>query len=472
MLKLMRMLENINKFIREITGPDEVVDELAAERFGETTTPNMRALRLSMTVADYLLSMGIPVSDVVGTSLDITGRYCKRKVAVDISSTVMMFSQDRGNDREPLTLIRTSKARGINSHTIQALEELTSKIHNGKLTLDKAELILEDILANPKEHPLWLVNVGSGAISAGVGALLSGSLIIIALSFIIGGLISYVLTMLSQKRMPAFFAQVVAAAIATMIAAGITWLGNHGVDSLAGLNSNLIIIGGIVMLVSGLAIVGSVEDAIDEYYVTANARILRIVMMTAGIIVGISIGLYVAKHMGVNMVINTNAPLFSILSWQYIGAVMIAAGYALSVHARVKGMLLSGLTGAGSWGIYVLISSNFSMVVASFVAATVVGAGATLLSRWLRTPSTVMITAGIIPLVPGLTLFNGLMALIVGTSAASSIEIDSGGSLLLTALLIALAIAAGATLGNLVARPIRRTLVRAQNALPQRKLRN
>ncbi|MEO6761741.1 MAG: threonine/serine exporter family protein [Candidatus Saccharimonadales bacterium] len=466
----MKLFNNIGSFLREITDPDETPDELLAERYGETITPNMRALRLAMTVADYLLSMGVPVSDVVGTALDITGRYCKRKVSIDISSTVMMFSQYRGNDREPLTLIRTSVARSVNSSTIQSLEEISHDIHAGKLSLEQAEKQLEDVLDNPKQRPLWLVTVGNGAISAGVGALLSGSLLIIAATFIVGGFISYVLVKLAARQMPTFFVQVVAATISTIVAATLTWLGNHGVSQLAGLNPNLIIIGGIVMLVSGLAIVGAVEDAIDEYYVTAMARILRIVMMTAGIIVGIALGLFVAKHIGVHMVVNTNAPLLNTLSWQYVGAIMIAAGYALSVHARLKGIILAGLIGAASWGVFVLASANFSSVVSSFIAATVVGGVATLLSRLLRTPSTIMITAGIIPLVPGLTLFNGLMVLIIGNTD-TNIQVGSGSSLLLTALLIALAIAAGATLGNLIARPIRRTLVRAQNALPRRNLR-
>lgn len=103
------------------------------------------------------------------------------------------------------------------------------------------------------------------------------------------------------------------------------------------------------------------------------------------------------------------------------------------------------------------------------MAAAVVGAGAALLARWLRTPATTMITAGIIALVPGLSLFNGLMVLIVGTDQTGG-SINSGTIILLNALILALAIAAGASFGNLIARPLRRTLIRAHNALPRRKL--
>lgn len=470
-IKYVSLLSNINTFYRKVILPEGDRQEMSAEQFGETITPNMRALRLSMTVADYLLSMGVSASDVTSTSLAITKRYCARKVSVEIIATVLMFSQYRGNEREPLTLIRTVTPRTINSALIQSIHDIADEIHDGKLSLDDAETRLETLLENPKAYPQWVLVTGSASISAGIGALLSGSLLMIGLSFLVGGVVSYLLLLLTSMRLPAFFIQVVAAAIATLVAALVTWLGNHGIDYLQGLDPNLIIIGGIVMLVSGLAIVGAAEDAIDEYYITANARILRVVMLTTGIVVGIVAGLYVAKDLGINMTINTNKPLYDIVGWQYVGAIIIATGYALSVNTRLSGIILAGLIGAGGWAVYVATVPLFTPIVASFIAAATVGAGAALLSRWLRTPPTTLITAGIIALVPGLSLFNGLMVLIIGTTGAST-SLDSGVLILLNALLLALAIAAGASFGSLVARPVHRTLVHAQNALPRRKLRN
>lgn len=464
------MFSNINSFYRKVVLPDGEEKEIAAERFGETITPNMRALRLSMTVADYLVAMGVAASDVTDICLNITDRYCERKVSIEIIATVLMFSQDRGNEREPLTLIRSVHPREVNSALIQDIEDVVNDIHEGKLPLDGAESRLETLLEKPKKYPQWILNVGSASIGAGIGALLSGSLLIIALSFIVGGLISYSLIFLTRLRMPAFFTQVIAAAMATLIAALVTWLGNQGVTQLQGIDPNLIIIGGIVMLVAGLAIVSAVQDAIDEYYITANARILRVVMLTAGIIFGVIAGLYIAKSVGVNMTINTNrGVLFDTIGWQYVGATVIAAGYALSVNTRISGIVLAGLVGAGGWAIFSLTTPIYGQIVGSFIAAAAIGATAALLARWLRTPASTMITAGIISLVPGISLFNGLMVIIIGGNTAGA-SLDSGVLILLNALLLALAIAAGASFGNLVARPVRRTFIFAHNALPRRKL--
>ena len=68
--------------------------------------------------------------------------------------------------------------------------------------------------------------------------------------------------------------------------------------------------------------------------------------------------------------------------------------------------------GGLAWATYAttLDTDPLSAIIASAVAAMVVGAVATLISRWWRTPSTSLMTAGIVPLVPGLTLYNGLFA--------------------------------------------------------------
>lgn len=401
-------------------------------------------------------------------SLDVTEQYCKRKVQVDISSTVLMFSQDRGDDREPLTLIHTSRPRYQNSMLMQSIQELVREIDQGNMPLDQAEKKLDYILNHPKTYPIWLTTIGSATISAGVGALLTGSLTIIALSFLIGGLVTLLVNLMALKHIPAFFSQVIAASIITVSAAAVTRASNHGwFDFLVDVNPNLIVIGGIVMLVAGLAIVGAVQDAIDEFYVTANARILRVIMMTAGIVTGVMIGLYLAGQLGISMRLNTQTPIYNAISWQLLGAILIAAGYALSIQSRFKGILMAGAMGALSWYVFAELNQEISSVAASGIAAAMSGAAATLLSRWLRTPSVTLITAGIIPLVPGLSLFNGLMQVVQDSSTGASL--DTGMLMLLNAFLIALAIAAGASFGHLVARPLRHTLVRVRNALPQQE---
>jgi len=245
----------------------------------------------------------------------------------------------------------------------------------------------------------------------------------------------------------------------------ISWLDTHEVIPwLNGTNATLIVIGGIIMLVAGLATVAAVQDSIDEFYVTANARLLKVAMMTMGVVAGVLIGMYIAKQFSVYIELYT-AKSISQGYWYLIGAAVISAGYALSTQTHPFGVMVAGILGTLSIWVYSLIVGNapLSLIMASGIAAASVGIAATLFSRLWRTPSNALMNAGIVPLVPGLTLYNGLFQL-VGNST-NTYSFDQGILVLFNAILIALAIASGVTLGHLVARPIRRSMVRARNSI-------
>lgn len=467
----MSLSEKLKFVAQAITKSRRDDSHLADLRSGENLSPNVRAIRLSMSVADSLIGSGVAVNDVVSMSLDITERYCNRRVMFDISSTTIMASQDRGNEREPLTMIRHSAARTPNNLLIQSIQELVRDIDNGDLTLTEAEERFDAILAQPPKYPFWLIAVGGGIISMGVGVMFGASFVIIAIMFLLGSVVSYILRVLGHKRVPAFFSQVLSAVFITLVAAGVSWLGNQGeLVWFYNLNPTLIVIGGIVMLLAGLAFVSAMQDAIDEYYMTANARLLRVTMMTTGVVAGVAIGLYFAKQMGAFIAVESSVEPAGRGDWQIAGAIIISLGYALTQQSRAVSVLLGGAMGALTWLVYTQSINYFEVeaIVSSGVAAMVVGFVGTIIARTWRTPSAALIMAGIVPLVPGLTLFNGLMQVIEETSS-QTMFID-GMMTLFTALLIALAIASGSSFGAFLARPLRRTIIRARNALPRQEL--
>lgn len=136
-----------------LTATDDA-DQVDIEKIDETLTPNMRALRLVMNMSDHLLSMGTPANSVVHMALGVTDTYCKRKVHIDVSFNQITLSQDRGIDREPLTLIRTISPRATDYRLMRKLQNLASQIANHKVTLDDAENELDAIIANNKRYPV------------------------------------------------------------------------------------------------------------------------------------------------------------------------------------------------------------------------------------------------------------------------------------------------------------------------------
>ncbi len=463
-MKLIPSLRQRQSQHEEVGGiTDSAIPEI--EKVGETLTPNLRALRLAMTASDLLLSMGVPANAVVSKALDITETYCERPVHMDISSNLIMLSQLRGIEYEPLTLMRPVSMRDINNMTVQLVQRLIFHIREGHYDLKRAEKELENILKEPIVYPGWLISVGNGLIAAAVTLMFSTNWRVILVTFIIGVTVDRLLLYLARHSIPPFFRQICATAAITLSAALINLLSKNGVRFFDGMNPTLIVVGGIVMLVAGLTIVGAIQDAIEEYYITANARLLKVIFQTTGIVIGILIGLYTARKLGIGITVSPDPLHLTALQFQVIGAAIAAAGYALVTQTRLRAILWAGIVGGGALAITCLASYlDISIIAASGVAAIFVGVVGSLFSRMWQTPSTGIISAAIIPLVPGLSLYNGLMQLV--NYPPGTPLFFSGVGTLFTAISTALAIATGASFGIILGRPIRQKLVSARNVAP------
>ena len=436
------------------------------EKFDDTLNPNMRALRLTMSASEILLSMGVSANSVVSRALDITETYCKSPVHIDISYNMIFLSQLRGVDKEPLTLVRPVALRDINYMTLREVQVLIHDISRGTMPIDKAEQRLEDIMQNQKSYPWWLIMFGNGIVIAGVSLMFTSSWQAIVTTFTVGLIVDRIVYFLTKKAISPFFRQVSAAMAATLIAAVVNMLGHHGFSFFAGINPTIIVVGAIVMLVAGLAVVGAIQDAIEEYYVTANARITRLLLQTIGLVVGIVIGLYVARKLGIGIAIAPSPLTVNTVPMQVVGGAFAAAGYAISTQTYAKAIAWVGIIGGLSMAI--LFSTNhqygISIVPASGIAAMVVGIIGAYMSRFWRTPSVGIIAAGIVPLVPGLMLYSGLMQLI-NYPPGDPLFYKALGTLFAVAT-TGLAIASGATLGSMLGRPVHQKLAHTRNLLP------
>lgn len=453
-------------FLRHHESEDLEVGLSRVEKFDDTLTPNMRALRLTMSASELLLSMGVSANSVVSRALDITETYCKSPVHIDISYNMIFLSQLRGVDKEPLTLVRPVALRDINYMTLREVQVLIHDIHHGTMSIDKAEQRLDTIMQHQKSYPWWVIMVGNGIVIAGVALMFTSSWKSILTIFVVGMMVDRLVYFLSKKAIAPFFRQVAAAMTATLIAAAVNMLGHHGFSFFADINPTLIVVGAIVMLVAGLAVVGAIQDAIEEYYVTANARIARLLLQTTGLVVGIVIALYITRKLGIGIAISPSPLSGNTVPMQVIGGALAAAGYAISTQTYGKAIAWVGIIGGLSMAILFSAVNQYGMSVvpASGIAAMFVGVIGAFMSRFWRTPSVGIIAAGIVPLVPGLMLYRGLMQL-VNYPPGDPLFYTALGTLF-AVITTGLAIASGATLGSMLVRPVHQKLAHNRNLLP------
>lgn len=96
-----------------------------------------------------------------------------------------------------------------------------------------------------------------------------------------------------------------------------------------------------------------------------------------------------------------------------ISAFISTITFSVVFHVQKKHLLICGAVGALGWLVYLLcLDKNLSSVLSTFIASLLVTQLSYILARKRRTPVTVFLIAGIIPLVPGVGLYRTMAALL------------------------------------------------------------
>ncbi len=250
----------------------------------------MPVLDLAMRIGDHLLASGMSANDVVVEMLRVTRAYGLSGVHVDLTYTSITVTHHRGPTRAPLTVGRVVQPLVVDYTKVRDLDRLLRRIEEG-LDVSAATAEYERISFQPPPYPRWVSTLGAGGIAAGVTLTFSTSWLLLVLAFLAAAGMDRVLLTLHRHRVPPFFSQAAVAGGMTLVAAGVHQVAERGWAPLDDVDPTLIVVAGIVMLLAGVMIVGAVQDAIDQFYLTASARVMEVVMRTAGIVAGILVAL-------------------------------------------------------------------------------------------------------------------------------------------------------------------------------------
>ncbi|MDO4179004.1 MAG: threonine/serine exporter family protein [Phascolarctobacterium sp.] len=134
----------------------------------------------------------------------------------------------------------------------------------------------------------------------------------------------------------------------------------------------------------------------------------------------------------------------------FVFAFIATCGFGFIIQVPFKAIPTSGIIGAIGWVVFVYISKGFghSTVYANFTATVVVAVLSELFARLMKQPVNVYVIPGVIPLVPGLGMYNGMTKIL-------SRHFEYGMSILMQACSDAGAIAMGMMLVTSIFRMIK-----------------
>lgn len=109
--------------------------------------------------------------------------------------------------------------------------------------------------------------------------------------------------------------------------------------------------------------------------------------------------------------------------WQFIAATVSTACFSIMFNGPKKEILFCGLTGGIGWVIYkIFINYGYGIATGTFFSAIVITILSRILANYRKTPITIFLISGIIPLVPGAPIYYTLYNIILSNNYTAALK--------------------------------------------------
>lgn len=404
-------------------------------------------LDVAVTVGEILLDAGTGAIDTSAQVRMVASAY-GLDAEVDVTYDSIQIWAGRGRTLPAVTAMRRVTKRSLDYTRLGHVDGVVRRIVDGRLAPDEASERLAEIVSAPHPYSRWVAVLGWAAMGASITFLVGGSAPIAAVSLATTALIYAINRGLGRLGLPFFFQQVVGGFFATLPAIVVYRL------SIAfdwDVEPYRMTVAGIVVLLAGLSLVGSVQDAITGAPVTAAARFFEVLVFTGGVVAGVGLALKVGSQLGASLPpLDQSGLSFAPLPIAVLAGGATATAFGVASYAQRRALAASFLSGGvGALVAGGMMNTGFGPVVASGTAAVVVGFAGGLLARRAVVPPIIVAVAGITPLVPGLAVYRAISQILEDQTSAAL-------SSMVSALAIGCSLAAGVTLGEWMARTARR----------------
>ncbi|MEW1696626.1 threonine/serine exporter ThrE family protein [Streptomyces sp. NPDC093249] len=432
--------DRMRTMLRLPVGERPVPEALRKEDESGPSVP--RVLDLTLRIGELLLAGGEGAEDVETAMFVICRSYGLDRVEPTVTFTLLSVTYQPSLVDDPITANRTVRRRGTDYTRLAAVYTLLADIHARahEVTPEEAYRRLAEIRRNRHPYPGWVLTAAAGVLAGAASVLLGGGptvFLVAALGAVLGDRLAW---LCAGRGLPEFYQFLVAAMPPAAMGVLLTLL--H-----ADLRPSAVITGGLFALIPGRALVAAVHDGLTGFYITASARLLEVAYFFVAIVVGVLSVLYVAVQFDAQL--NPEGALRAVERpvTQTLASMVLCATFAILLQQSRATVLFATLNGGVAWVVYasIAVTAQGSAVMATSVAAGLVGLFGQLIARYKHTSSLPYVTAAIGPLLPGSATYFGVLAI-------AQNNLDQGFTSLAKAAALALAIAIGVNLGGELAR--------------------
>ena len=234
-------------------------------------------LTCALDIGEQMLISGAEIGRVEDSLRHICTAYgCTRTDVFTITSSIVVSIEDE--NRTFYTQSRRITGTRTDLTRLDRLNSLSRMICRTKPDYAQVQQELASILS-AKPYPLWLEALGSALIAGTFDVFFGGSWMDGLVAAPLGFALRYCTWLLQKARLNAIFTNVVASFLLCLSSISITRAG-------IGHDVNMIIIGGIMLLIPGIALTNSLRDMISGDIMSGMLRFFDAVLVAAAIAAG------------------------------------------------------------------------------------------------------------------------------------------------------------------------------------------
>lgn len=411
-----------------------------------------RTMDLALRIGELMLAAGAGAADVSAQMDNIARSSGYRTLVADVTFTELTMSYQGPDDEPPLILMRTVRTRAANYAQLTAVDHLVRRLVAGRVARDDAARRIRTIRTSAAPRPPWAVTASWGLMGAGVAMMLDGTWAVMAIAFVAACCIDVIVRVLDKRRVPVFYQRAAGGLFATVLAAAVT-------SAFDDIGPSRVITSSIFLLLAGVSFLGAVQDALTGFPLTATARFMEALVATAGVLGGVAGGLTIASVFGIGLGnVDPGTIVLAPWPWTVFGAAISAATFAYSSQAPLRSLLPAAVIAAAGTGMYLgSFDVGLGIAAASGLGAALIGVVSFSVSGRFRVPPLLVVTAAIVPLLPGLSAYRALALFGQGSNSALFALANAAAA--------GLALGAGVIGGEYIAQPLKREARRLETKL-------
>ena len=327
---------------------------------------------------------------------------------------------------------------GYNMSKLAQVGNLVEELVENKFTLAEATKRLDEIEAMPDPWGMWSYPLSFAVVSFGFSGMLQGSSLDIFVS-VCFSLVVCALVMLAEKWKGRFLDALpfTSAFVAGSCAAAVKFWHPE-------LNHIIVILAAIIVLIPGFIISAGIVEIVENYIIAGSARLfgglVYLIKQFTGAWLGISfISLF--GPMELNTTLTSNPIPMTILS-----ITCLVIGLCFAYQTLLRDFIWILINCALAYAIVLSCSKLLSADLGILFGAIVASIFANLWARATKRPTSIVLIPAITILVSGSIGFRGLLT-------AATQQTDQGMEMFMQMFIVALAIAAGLLIANIIVRP-------------------